>query len=157
MLIGYVNHPVTKGASEMAEKTIHELIAEQVASVHPLIAGEVAERFAKREVEKRATTLVQGLDKLSELKKNFEKLRPDHVTYNEKGEKVSEGYTKAKLEERNKAAAAISKLEKTITKAYDAGDFGELNQILGSGKGNKPEGGAEDKGTDAGDAAAKST
>ena len=49
--------------------------------------------------------------------------------YDETGKKVSEYYSKGRLDERNKLEGKISKITNAITKALDKGDFGDVYNL----------------------------
>lgn len=92
--------------------------------------GFVVEHFAKLEAEKQGTALIKGLDKLSNLERDLNKInRPDIKTFNEDGSEASASWSKDRLEERKKLTEQIEKLTKAIDKADDKGDFADLYNL----------------------------
>lgn len=90
----------------------------------------VVEHFAKQEAEKQGTALIKGLDKLSSLERDLNKInRPDVKTYNEDGSEASATWSKDRLDERKKLSEQIEKLSKAIDKADDKGDFADLYNL----------------------------
>lgn len=90
----------------------------------------VVEHFAKMEAEKQGTALIKGLDKLSALERDLNKInRPDVKTYNEDGSEASSTWSKDRLDERKKLSEQIEKLSKAIDKADDKGDFADLYNL----------------------------
>ncbi len=92
--------------------------------------GFVVEHFAKLEAEKQGTALIKGLDKLSSLERDLNKInRPDVQTFNEDGSVASASWSKDRLDERKKLSEQIEKLSKAIDKADDKGDFADLYNL----------------------------
>lgn len=98
-----------------------------IATLPERTRGLVVEHYAAAEADKQAKALIAGLDKLSLLERELNKInRPDNVGYDADGKPVSESFTKGRLDEIKKAKEQIEKLVKAINKADDKGDFGDL-------------------------------
>lgn len=125
--------------------SIREKIAEQLAELSPSVEAQVISTMTEREIDKRANAIVTVLDKASKLKNDLNKCRPDQIMYDTEGKKVSEGFSKAKLDERNKILAVIKKHDDAINKALEKQDFADVYNLAGGkdSKGSGEEGGGE--------------
>lgn len=114
--------------------SISEKIATQLKAVNPKVETKVVDAIVDREVTKRSTTIVQGLDKLDKLEKDFAKIRPDVETFagDNSGTQAGAVYSKSAWEGRKKAEAAIAKLTAAIDKALN-GDLNDLNKLTQGG------------------------
>lgn len=89
------------------------------------VLARVKETFVERELARRTDALVKAFDKLTEAKSALGKIKADVVAYDDEGEVASTNWSKAKLEERNKARKAVTKVEEAINAAL-AGDFNKV-------------------------------
>ena len=92
------------------------------------VLARVKETFVERELAKRTEALVKAFDKLREAKGALDKIKPDVVAYNEDESVASTSWSKAKLDERNKARKAVTKVEEAINLAL-AGDFNKVYNL----------------------------
>ena len=90
------------------------------------------------EINKRVESLTKFVNSFNIFKKEGFKIKPDNVSYDEKGAKVSETWSKGQLDKKKKFEEKIVKAEK----AFDAailGDFSKLDQVINELKvENKP-------------------
>lgn len=111
-------------------------VAEQIAGLSPKVEGAVVDVLVTRELTRRSEALVTVMDKLTKAEKDFKKLGPDTVTFDENGQKLTETFSKARTEERKKATEQIEKMTKAINKALENADFDNVynfaNQKSGS-------------------------
>lgn len=128
-------------------KIFHDIqsrVDEQLSKLGPTIDGYVSDHMVDREMKKRGDAIVQGMDKLSQLEDQLEKLEknPDFRTYGKDMKPTGEAtYSEKKMGEIKKLTEQIGKLQNAMVKAYTDGDLRELNQLLQSDKG-------KDKGAD---------
>lgn len=104
-------------------------VAESIANITPKVEDQVVEVLVERELEKRATAIVKAMDTLSKFEGELKKIRPDQTSFSETGEKISETYSKAKLEEKNKLQQKIDKNTKAINKALETGDYQDVYNL----------------------------
>lgn len=104
-------------------------VAESIANIAPKVEDQVVEVIVERELEKRATAIVKAMDTLSKFETDLRKIKPDQTSFSETGEKVSETYSKAKLEEKNKLTQKIEKNTKAINKALETGDYQDVYNL----------------------------
>lgn len=132
-------------------KTIQDAVLDQIQKLGPRVESSVVDMMVDKELQKRTPAIVQGLEKLVELEKEYEKTaKPDLVSREIDGTVLSQAYSSKKIEEIKKAKEKVEKLSKAIEKAFEHGDLKDLNQLLQqsgkpdqqSGK-DKKEGGAE--------------
>lgn len=118
----------------MAEKlTVLAAVAASVAALAPAVEQDVIDTLVLREREKRSALIVRGFDELRSQENAFKKFKPDVVTYNGDGTVSSEQWSKAKLDERNKAQEKLNKLITAIEKALE-GDTQKLTEALNNTK-----------------------
>lgn len=104
-------------------------VAENIANIAPKVEDQVVEVIVERELEKRATAIVKAMDILSKFEIDLKKIKPDQTSFSETGEKISESYSKAKLEEKNKLTQKIDKNTKAINKALETGDYQDVYNL----------------------------
>lgn len=106
------------------------------------------EALVDRDKEKLNKAGVQVWDKIKKLQSDLHKInRPDNVLYGPDRKPVSEGYTKARLDEIEKLKKQIDKLEKAMEKAYKEGETNDLYNLAG-GKDTPDQGGNDKDGGD---------
>lgn len=107
------------------------------------------ETLVERDGEKLSKALVQVWDKIQKLRSDLDKIqRPDHILYGPNREKLSESYTKGRLDEIEKLVKQIGKLENAMEKALTKDDRNDLYNLAGGKDVNE---GGEDKGGDKGE------
>ena len=105
------------------------------------IRGRVVDQLVEEEISKRADLLAKVFAVREQTNRDLDKIRPDQVSYNDKGEKVSEFFSKAKFEERKKATERLGKIDKALDKALNEANYEELKKWASGGgdKGDKEE------------------
>ena len=123
-------------------------LAEKISELSPLVENDVIESLVNRELTKRSNAIVLVMDKLSKLEGDLKKVRPDN-TFDADGNKVSEYFTKAKIDEKNKLNQNIEKHTKAINKALEKADFGDVYNLSSgkSGDDQKPGGSPAEEAT----------
>lgn len=104
-------------------------VAELVKALLPTVEAAVVDALVKREVDKRSSAIVITMDRLAKLEHEFYRLGPDIITYDDLGKKVTESFSKARIDERTKATQRITKLENALTKAIEKADYGDLYNL----------------------------
>jgi hypothetical protein len=92
----------------------------------------VVDELVEDEIAKRSKKLATVLAKRQEAWRELQKIKPDQASYNEKHEKVSETYSKGKMEERKKLEEKIAKMDKAINKAVNDADYAGLDKFTSS-------------------------
>lgn len=110
-------------------------VAEKLAELGgSMVEDRVVDTMLEREIEKRSNALVKVMDLLEQAEKSFKKLGPDQHTFNVDGSKATEGYSKSRIDERNKATKQVARLTGAINKALGPNkDYGDVYN-LASGK-----------------------
>lgn len=106
--------------------TLAQVVAEKISGSNDVIKEKVIDVLAGREITRRADLVVKAFDHLDSLKKSLSKVKPDQVLYSDSGEKLQEGFSRAKLEEKNKLQDSLDKLSNAIDLALGKGDFSKL-------------------------------
>lgn len=109
--------------------TIAAQVAKEIASSSAEVEEKVVKAIAKLELDRRADSVVQAYQGLKKLERNFKKLGPDVETFDEKGERTSQTYSKARTEERKKATDRINKWTNAINKALDKKEFDDVYNL----------------------------
>lgn len=105
---------------------IRTQIAEKLTSISPSVSDAVVEAMVERTKKKYVDAFVICLDKLTTMEKDLAKIRPDQTSFNVKGEKLSETFSKNKLDERNKLNEQVNKLIRIMDKALDKGEWNDM-------------------------------
>lgn len=95
------------------------------------ITKRVVDALAEKQIAERVMQLTKALAVRDEMSRKLDKIHPDLVSFDVKGGKTSEGYSKAKLEELNKTREELNKLDKAIAKAVDYADYNHVLKFIG--------------------------
>lgn len=113
---------------------LRAVIAEQILKCAPLVEERIVTAMVEREVVKRGEAIGKCLDKLMKAENDQRKIKPDIIAYDAAGTKVSENWSKERLEELNKSKQRIEKLTRAIDKALDKKpDFSDVYNLASSG------------------------
>lgn len=100
-------------------------------------AGEVRQRIinelADELIAERVGWLRAALQKRDELAKKVNQVRPDLVGYDVDGKKVSETYSKSRLDELRKTKEELEKADRAIDKAVKDADYELVKKLIGKG------------------------
>lgn len=118
----------------MTAATLKETVAAKIAEIGPRVQDAVVEHFATKEAEKRSNAIIKGMDDLSQIDRELNKVkRPDSITYNADRTVAGETYTKARLDEIEKLERKREKLVKALDKAI-SGEMGDLYNLAKGGE-----------------------
>lgn len=112
-----------------ASKSIGQKVADQIANAGPVILEKVINNLANLEIEKRATALLNAVNLAVATKRELQKIKPDIVAYNDKGEEASANWSKPKLEEKKKLEEKLAKIEKAVDLAVNKNDFSKVSEL----------------------------
>ncbi len=107
-------------------ESINLKVGAKIVELAPTVETKVIEALAERELTKRVTALTNAIDGLDKLEKQLKRLGPDLIAFDDKGAKTSEGFSKARVEERKKLQDQINKWTNAINKALEKKDFGDV-------------------------------
>lgn len=110
--------------------SVRTVVSERIAKSGPEVAEKVIEHLATREVNRRTDAVLKGFDKLEELEKEFRKLRPDVVSYDEAGKVANSTWSAEQLKKRNELKQKIEKLTNTIDRALVKEDYSDLYNLI---------------------------
>ena len=124
-------------------------MADGVTVLNEVIAKEIKERAAEalgiartalveEELARRGELIRRAVVKWRAAMADLKKLKPDAVVYSTEGVVQSEGYSKARLDERGKLTSLCERLDAAVAKAVD-GDYSNLDNLVGKEE-PKPEG-----------------
>jgi hypothetical protein len=106
----------------MGEKekiTILDKVAKQLEEHGTqMVETAAVETMVDRMILKWKEPMVQVLDKLEELRREHGKVRADQKSFDHTGKVVSETFSKAAIDNRNKISENIAKIEKAIEAFY---------------------------------------
>lgn len=109
--------------------TLNTKIAETIAGSSEVVLNKVIKTLADKEIDKRATSLLAGLEAANAARSELRKLdRPDvKPNLGRDGKPVGEGtYTEARIKEIKKVTEKLAKIERAIDKATDKSDYADL-------------------------------
>ena len=107
--------------------SISVAVAARLAAISPVVAEAVIEALTRKETDRRVTLITAGIEKLEDEERALRRLGADMKAFTADGTLISESYSKARLDERAKAAKTIEKLRRALDQAL-AGDMGPLAQ-----------------------------
>lgn len=105
--------------------TITQAVAQRISEISDDVNARVIEHYKDLEADRRAKAIIAGIDKIDTLEKDLRKAKPDQVLFDADGKEISAGYSKEKLDARNKLNEQIAKLAKALDKAI-GGEMGDL-------------------------------
>ena len=121
-------------------KLLRESVEEALSAAGSQVRQRAVNVLVEKELERRTKLLLDGLAKCDEAKRNFNKIKPDVITYNEKGEKQTESWSKPKVEERKKAEQLLKKFDEAIVEALgDKPNYEKLSKVVSGGGDDKEE------------------
>lgn len=100
-------------------------VSEVISSSNEEVINRVVGVFVEKELSRRVDSLVSAFNSLEEKNKELAKVKPDHVLYDQDGNKTTESYTKDKVDEVKKLKESIKKVETAINAALE-GDFSKV-------------------------------
>lgn len=101
-------------------------VIQSIKTSNPAVIEAVKTRLVAQEVDRRVNALVKAIEAVNALEKEGQKIKPDIITYASDKSVQSEGWSKGKLEERDKHDKKLAKLRQAIEKALDVGDYSQL-------------------------------
>lgn len=114
--------------------SVQTKVAEQLATLSPKVEDSVVGVIVDRELQKRSNAFVGVLDKYTNLESDLRKIdKPDQSHFDAEGNKVSEFYSKKRLDEVGAVKKKLAKHAGAMTKALEKGDFSDVYNIS-SGK-----------------------
>ena len=117
-------------------KILRDSVLETVEKAGPQVRERVKNTLVEAELSKRADMILKGLNKRDEAQKAINKIKPDQIAYDADGKKTSETYSKAKVDELNKAKQQLASIDKALEEALsDTPNFDKLAKAVGGGGG----------------------
>ncbi len=110
---------------------IQRMCKEQVKENRDKVEMRVVDGLVEEEIAKRTLLLRKALDKRDDLQKEFNKIKPDQVSFSFDGDgqkKKSETWSPDQIAKQEKSLKAIAKLDKAIDKAITDADYSELQK-----------------------------
>jgi hypothetical protein len=144
----WLSYFATEGEDSMAH-SIAEKAAELITWDE--VESEVIDALKERAIKKQSEAIVQVLDKIESLERDYKKIdRADIIIKDADDKTTSEGYSPARIKERKELRQKIEKLENAVKKAETKGDYQDVYNLAGGG-GNKPDD-SQNKGKSEGEA-----
>jgi len=95
------------------------MVKEKLASSASDVQSRLVDSLTNKEIQDRVALLTRSLEKLKELKKAFDKIKPDLESYDENEKLIGKSFSKAKNEEKKKTREKMDKLDSAVTKALN--------------------------------------
>lgn len=119
----------------MSKKPVHEQVAEQLTNSSTQIEQGVVDHLVKRQLNKRVDALVKVYDDLDRLKLDLRKMKPDLISCNEAGDVIDSNWTPSAAKARKELVDKIEKYQRSLDKAHDKNDFGDVFSLANLSKG----------------------
>lgn len=110
--------------------TIREAISKKIKEYNPIVVEGIIETLAQEEIARRKNLVRKGIEKFEELEKGLKKMKPDNVAYNEQGEEISSGWTKAGLDAHTKTKKELETLNNALDNAINSCNYEPLSNII---------------------------
>jgi hypothetical protein len=110
-------------------QSIAVAVADRISKIAPAVTDKVIEHLVNKELMRRSEAVINGMSELDKLKNEARKMKPDMISYNLDGSIASSTWSKAKLDEKNKADQKIEKITKAIDKALTDNDYSDLYNV----------------------------
>lgn len=123
--------------------SVFQKAADRVKSAGPEVEKRVEDVFFERSMDKCVTILADLLEIHDKMKKDLNKLRPDHKILDVDDKIIQEGYTTNRSEERKKLIQKLETGQKAYDKAIKEGDYAEAINWVNNNR--KSEGKSKDK------------
>lgn len=111
-------------------KSIPELVKETLEGSTETVKNKVVDKLVSDQIEKRVSSVLKGLEDANKLRESIKKIKPDTQIFGVDGSVTHEGYSKAKLDERDKAVKDLAKLEEALNLVINDNKYEKLNQLV---------------------------
>jgi hypothetical protein len=108
---------------------LQDAIKTGIAALPEPVKAKVVDTLVGKELDKRASLIIDGLAKLTQLGNELNRIKPDQVAYGEDGKPVNSTYSKAQIDKRTKLAQQKAKLEKALEEALAGTNFQNLEKL----------------------------
>ena len=113
-------------------------VAGKVAELSPAIKDAIISKLAEEEIKIRKDEALTAITQIEILEKEIRKIKPDQESFDAKGDKVSETYSKQAIDNRNKKQQALDKWNAALKKALEEHDWKSLKELVAKTKSGKP-------------------
>lgn len=107
---------------------LKEVVQFEIKNTQEKVKQEVVNQLVNAEVEIRKNLILEGLKTYDDLKDKLSKVKPDVFTYDAVGNIATEGFSKAKIDEKLKLEKQFKELETALNLAIDKGDYKKLQK-----------------------------
>ncbi len=105
-------------------------VSDLIKNSHETVKQKLVSVLVEREINERVDLLVSAINKLKDIKKELDKIKPDIETFDAiTFTKLPTQFSKSKWEEKKKMTERKEKLEKVIDSALD-GEFEKLREVM---------------------------
>jgi len=123
----------------MDTKSINTAVAETITKLgSQRVVDTVVEKMVSTEINRRAEALAAGIKLYEDTRRELNKVKPDQVSLDENGQKVSETFSKAAFEAKKKLIEKLAKVDKIIVAATEKDNWGDLYNLVKSGGNTEP-------------------
>lgn len=104
-------------------------VAETIKNSATAVRSRLKDTLVEREIASRVDILDKALIKIREAKKEFQKMKPDQVSFDAGGQKI-ETWSKLAHDNKTKAEGDLAKLEDAFAKAMIGEQFDKLREMI---------------------------
>lgn len=123
MEIKMSNENVNVGANSVIRTAVAQKL-EEVGGQS--VRDAVISKLVNDEIESRTAAVLDGMNRLSKLKSEQKKIKPDQKSLDSEGKVVAETYSAGKFDELKKNREQVEKLEKALQLALEQNDYSKL-------------------------------
>ena len=110
-----------------ANSVIRTAVAQKLEEVGgQSVRDAVISKLVNDEIESRTAAVLDGMNRLSKLKSEQKKIKPDQKSLDSEGKVVAETYSAGKFDELKKNREQVEKLEKALQLALEQNDYSKL-------------------------------
>ena len=111
---------------------IHDAVAGKLVGTGTAVLDKVVALMVEKKIQTRVDLVSNTLTEIGKLEKEFKKLKPDVVTFDETGKKLTESYTQAVVKQRTENRDRVNKLNSALEKALDEDNWEPLTNVSGN-------------------------
>lgn len=116
----------TASSLEQINETIKTTIADSIDRVKNL----VIDGFVNTEINRRADLLTKLVTAINAFAKEQVKIKPDVISYDDKGQVIRQEWSKAKVDEKKKFSDKLAKAQKAFDNALGNNDYSNVENII---------------------------
>lgn len=112
----------------MKTKTLSQKVREKIEGSLETVTSRVVDALVEDEISNRVKKVVSYVEKAEKAEKEIKSIRADQKAYDEKGQLISENWSKQQLDKLNKAKQLHKKIVESLDLALEKNDYSRLQE-----------------------------